>query len=95
MTLGFGALLTGIFVVPAVLLWAGHRMRRRSPAWHTAFWGGVAGHLLAIVIGSIAAMIPAATWADGDTWRGALGFWSFLVLPAAGAAIGSLKGRRP
>ena len=94
MTLGSFALLLGIFGVPMVLLWAGHRMRRRSPRWHAAFWGGIAGHLLALVVGSVAAMVPAEQWAPADVWRGALGLWSFLVSPAMGAAIGVVRAGR-
>ena len=95
MTLGAVALLLGIFGVPVVLLWAGHRMRRRSARWHAAFWGGIAGHLIALVVGSMAAMTPAEQWAPADVWRGALGLWSFLLLPAVGAAIGVARAGRP
>ena len=95
MTFGSVALLLGIFGVPMVLLWAGHRMRRRSARWHAAFWGGIAGHLLALVVGSVAAMTPAEQWVPADVWRGALGLWSFLVLPAIGAAIGFAKSDKP
>lgn len=93
MTTGFAAMLLGVFGVPALLLWAGHRLRRRSREWRGAFWGGIAGHLVALVIGSIAAMTPAATWTDTDTLRGAAGYWSFVVLPLAGAVAGSLRAR--
>lgn len=87
MTIGTVALLLGIFVVPAVLLWAGHRMRRRSPGWHRVFWGAVIGHFFALGIGSVAGMMPAEQWAATDTLRGAAGLWSFLVLPLVGALI--------
>lgn len=93
MTLGIAAMLVGVFVVPALLLWAGHKLRRRSPAWHSTFWGAVMGHLVAIVIGNVAAMMPAAEWSEGDTWRGLAGFWSFTIAPLAGAAIGWLSRR--
>ncbi len=95
MTAGSAAMLLGIFGVPMVLLWAGHRLRRRSARWHAAFWGGIAGHVVAIVIGSVAAMIPAEQWAAADVWRGAIGLWSFLVLPAVGAAIGTARVKWP
>lgn len=93
MTLGSFAMLLGIFGVPAVLLWAGHRLRRRSARWHAAFWGGVIGHVAALLIGSVAAIVPAEQWAPTDLWRGALGLWSFLVLPAIGAMAGALTAR--
>ena len=94
MTPGIIALLLGAFVIPGVLLWLGHRLRRRTPRWRAAFWGGLAGHLIALVVGSIAAMKPAAHWSPDDTLRGALGFWSFLVLPIVGAVIGVLRAPR-
>lgn len=93
MTPGLAMMLVGVFVVPALLLWGGHRLRRRSPAWRRTFWGAVVGHLVAVVIGSVAAMSPAVEWSEGDTWRGLLGFWSFTVAPVAGAAIGWLSRR--
>ena len=92
MTAGLAAMLLGIFVVPAALLWAGHHLRRRSPRIQGAFWGGLVGHVVAVAAG-LAAMFPAAEWADGDALRGALGFWSWLVLPAVGAAVGLARGR--
>lgn len=91
MTIGSLVMLLGIFGVPVALLWAGHRMRRRSARWHAAFWGGVAGHLAALVIGSVAAVVPAEQWAPTDLLRGASGLWSFLVLPAIGAALGAVR----
>lgn len=94
MTVGILALLLGAFVMPGVLLWLGHRLRRRTPRWRGAFWGGVTGHLIALVAGSIAAMTPAAHWSGDDTLRGALGFWSFLVLPVVGAMVGTLRASR-
>ena len=95
MTPGILALLLGIFVVPLLLLWAGHRLRRRPPRWRSAFWGALAGHGLAILIGSLAAMIPPEEWAPSDLWRGLLGLWSFLLLPLIGATVGWLSGNRP
>jgi hypothetical protein len=95
MTPGIAIMLFGVFVVPALLLWGGHKLRRRSRAWHGTFWGAVCGHLLAIVVGSVAAMMPAAEWSASDTWRGLFGFWSFTLAPLAGAAIGWLSKRGP
>ncbi len=93
MTMGIAAMLLGAFVVPAILLWAGHRLRRRSARWHAAFWGAVAGHVLALAIAPIAAMSPAEQWSDANVVRGAVGLWSFLVLPLAGAVVGALRAR--
>lgn len=93
MTPGIAAMMLGVFGVPAALLWAGHKMRRRSRAWHRAFWGAITGHLAALVIGSLAAMLPPETWAPADRVRGFLGFWSFLLFPAVGALVGWLQTR--
>jgi hypothetical protein len=93
MTPGIFAMLLGAFVVPAIILWAGHRLRRRSPRWRSAFWGAVVGHVAALVIGLIAGLFPAEHWSDTDYWRGALGLWSFLLLPAIGAGVGVLRPR--
>lgn len=93
MTPGLAMMLVGVLVVPAVLLWGGHKLRLRTPVWRATFWGAVVGHLIAIVIGSVAAMMPAAEWSGGDTWRGLAGFWSFTLAPLVGAAIGWLSRR--
>jgi hypothetical protein len=93
MSVGVAAMLLGIFGVPATLLWAGHKMRRRSRAWHSAFWGAIGGHLLALVIGLIAAMTPPEQWSAGDRMRGLLGLWSFLLFPALGGVVGWLRAR--
>lgn len=94
MTPGLAALLIGIFVVPLLLLWTGHRLRRRPSRWRASFWGAVAGHVAAIIVGSLAGMIPPEEWGAGDVWRGFLGLWSFLVLPLVGAIVGWLRGVR-
>lgn len=93
MTPGLMAMLAGLFVVPILLLWIGHRLRRRSPRWQHVFRGTLVGHLLAIPVAMLAAMLPPVEWAASDFVRGALGFWSLLVLPAIGALLGSLRGR--
>jgi hypothetical protein len=94
MTPGLAVMLFGVFVVPALLLWGGHKLRRRPPAWRGAFWGAVIGHLVAMVVGSIAGMVPAAEWSATDTWRGVFGFWSFTLAPITGALLGWWRARR-
>jgi len=93
-TPGLAAMLAGVFLVPTVLVWAGHRLRRRPPRWRGAFWGGLIGHILAIPIASVAAMMPPAEWAATDTLRGLFGLWLLLVAPVVGATVGSLLPRR-
>lgn len=94
MTPGLMAMLLGVFVVPATLLWMGHRLRRRPPRWRSMFWGALIGHVIAAVIGLIWAMLPPEEWAATDYVRGTLAFWSFLILPIVGAFAGWLRARR-
>jgi hypothetical protein len=94
MTLGFLVMMVGAFGIPALLLWAGHRLRRRSPRWIAIFWGAVVGHVASLIVGPIASMIPAAEWGPSDVWRGALGYWSFFVFPVLGALIGFARAHR-
>ena len=87
MSLGTVVLLAGLFLVPLLFLSLGHRWRRRSPRQRAAFWGGLAGYLVAACVAMWVGMIPAAEWSSTDTVRGALGLWSLLIAPALGAAI--------
>lgn len=86
-------MLIGLFVVPAVLLWLGHRLRRRTPRQRAVFWGALTGYLLASCVALYASMVPAATWSPDDTLRGLAGFWSLLIGPAIGALIGLARWR--
>ena len=92
MTTGLAAMLLGVFVVPVLLLWLGHRLRRRTPRQHRIFWGALAGHLASLPIAMLAAMIPPAEWSPADVLRGALGLWLPLVAPVVGAALGAMLG---
>lgn len=94
MTPGLAAMLAGIFLVPMALLWAGHRLRRRPPRWRGAFWGALIAHVAMAPVALVAAMSPAAEWAPTDTVRGALGFWSLLVMPVLGGVVGAIVGGR-
>ena len=91
MTAGLAVMLLGLFAVPAVLLWSGHRMRRRSRRWRAVFWGMLTGWGAASCVALTAAMIPPAMWAGDDIFRGLLGFWSLLLVPALGAVIGAVR----
>lgn len=85
------ALLLGLFIVPALLLWLGHRLRDRTPRQRGAFWGGVIGHTAALLIALLALHFPPVLW-TGDV-RIAIAFWAMVVGTAAGAAIGSRRAR--
>ena len=94
MTLTGLVMMVGVFGVPALLVWGGHRLRRRSPQWRAVFLGAVVGHVLAIVVGSIAAMTPPEAWESTDLWRGVLGIWSFTIFPLVGGLVGLVTGKR-
>lgn len=87
------AFIAGLFLVPLALLMVAHKLRRRSPRVRAAFWGGVAGHIIALVLATIWGMIPPETLTPQETARGAASLWSLLVLPLAGALIGWMKPR--
>ena len=93
MTPGVLAMLVWLFAVPAALLWAGHRLRRRPARWRAAFWGALVAHAAIVPVAMVAAMLPPAEWAPDDRWRGFLGFWAPLVAPLVGAAIGAARAR--
>jgi hypothetical protein len=86
------ALLLGLFVVPLVLLAAGHRLRERSTRVRGAFWGGVVGHSIAAIIAVTAMHWPPVIW-TGEV-RTALALWSMLLGGVLGMLIGGLRGSR-
>ena len=87
-----GAFLAGLIAVPALLLWLGHHLRDRSRAQRRAFWGGVIGHSIAMVVALIALHYPAVLWSSEPRIVAAL--WSMLLGGVAGAIIGGVMGRR-
>ncbi len=84
------ALLSGLFVVPVFLLWAGHQWRYKGARMRGAFWGGLIAHSVAALLATGAALYRPAEWDGGDLWRGFIGFWSMLVLFAIGAVAGAM-----
>ena len=94
MSTGTFAFLVGLFIVPVIILWLGHRLRRRTARQRGAFWGGVIGYGAASIAALIVGMYPAAMWGDSDLMRGALGFWSIVVVPVFGAAIGAVMAKQ-
>jgi hypothetical protein len=87
-------MLAGAFGIPALLLWSGHRLRRRPPRWQGAFWGALIAHVIAVPIAAVAAMTPPAEWSVTDTMRGLFGLWLLLLAPLVGGAIGAAAGGR-
>lgn len=92
MTLEHWALLVGLFVVPALLLTLGHRLRRRTPLWRRVFWGGVTGHSIAILVMLIATMIPPVAWEGGPRSRDAAVHWSLVLGAVVGGGIAAVLG---
>jgi hypothetical protein len=90
MSLGVGVFLIGLFGVPLLLLWYGHRLRRRTPRVRSVFWGAVIGHCVAGTLAVVLGMIPPEAWTSEETMRGFVGLWSLLLLPLAGAAVGAV-----
>lgn len=86
-------LLAGLFLVPVVLLWRGHRLRRQSGRFRGAFWGAITGHCIAATVALIASMIPPEAWTSADVARGVLGLWGLFLLPVLGGAIGYFSRR--
>jgi hypothetical protein len=85
------ALLLGLFAVPLGLLAVGHRLRERSPRQRGAFWGGVAGHSIAVLVAMIAMHYPPVLWTT--TSRSALVFFVMLAGGVLGAGLGALRVR--
>lgn len=80
-------LLAGLFVVPLVLLWMGHRLRRRAPRWRSAFWGAVAGHSAGVLATLWVLHYPAVLWGDGA--REMAVHWSMVLGALLGGVIGA------
>jgi len=87
---GIIALLLGLIIVPALLTWAGHKLRARSPKVRGAFWGGIIGYTIAMVAFFVAALAPPIVWAD-DSVRQVVVYWGLLAGSGFGAAIGSFR----
>lgn len=84
----------GLFLIPAGLVWLGHRVRERSERARAVFWGGVIGHTLAMAVTLTASMAPPIWWAGGSALRDAAVHWSLLFGALLGAGIALLLHRR-
>lgn len=90
---GLLVFLVGLYLVPIVLLWWGHRLRRLPPRYRAAFWGAIVGHCVAGLLAVTLGMIPPEAWTEGETIRGFFGLWALFVLPVAGGITGALTVR--
>ena len=87
------ALLTGLFVIPALVLWAGHGFHKRGPRTRAIFWGVVAGHSTAAVPVIWVALFPAEAWSTGLDLRVFMVHWGLLAGGGLGGAVGFLRYR--
>ena len=95
MSIGLLALLVGLFVIPAFLLYLGHRLRRRSRRARAVFWGALCGHTIAGLMAVVYSMIPPEAWTSSDVTRGFFGFYGMLAGGLLGALVGLLASRGP
>jgi hypothetical protein len=96
MSTGLIAMLLGLFIVPAFLLYLGHRLRRRSRRSRGTFWGALSGHTAGALLATVYSMIPPEEWRPEDATRGFFGFYAMLLFALIGALIGYLlASRRP
>jgi hypothetical protein len=91
MNAGLLAFLIGLFVVPVLLLWYGHKLRRRSARARAVFWGALIGHCIAGTLAVTLGMIPPEAWTPDERVRGFIGLWSLSVFPLAGALLGAVR----
>lgn len=87
------ALLAGLLLVPAGLLWIGHGYRTLSILGRRVFWGGVIGHTVGILLTLFVMMMPPVWWQGGDALREIAVHWSLLFGAVVGGVAGSVKAR--
>ena len=92
MSVSLMALLAGMFVVPVLLLWLGHRLRRRPPLLRAVFWGATVGYVAGMLVSLVAMHYPPSPW-DAEGWRTALVHWGMLAGAAVGAGVGQVRAR--
>jgi hypothetical protein len=89
-----GVLLVGLIAVPLALLSMGHGYRRAGRRARGAFWGGVAGYGIGVVLWAWATIAPPVMW-DEASPRIAAVVLALLVCGVLGMAVGAAVGRRP
>ena len=92
MTVSLLGLLVGLFGVPVVLLWLGHRLRRRPPRARAVFWGATIGYGLGLLLMLVAIHYPPVLWEGADlrTW---VVHWGMVIGALVGATIGTIMGK--
>lgn len=84
--------LTGLFLVPLVLLMLGHRLRDRTPTQRRMFWGGIIGYLAGMLVAVSAALYPPVHWPGTDSLRGLLVHGAMLFFGLLGMVSGAVTG---
>ncbi len=87
-------LLLGIFGLPLVLLVKTQRFRDLGTRLRGAFWGGVIGYLVGLLLWTGALLLPQVMWDPGSA-RLAGVVLPLLMCGIVGIAIGALIGREP
>lgn len=96
MSAGQVVLLAGVFVPPLLMLAMGHSYRHRTPPARSAFWGGVVGYGVGVIVTVIAMLVPAVAWGGGPVLRAFVVHGALLAGSVVGMAAGWAKGaRRP
>lgn len=92
MSAGQVVLLAGVFVPPLLMLAMGHSYRHRTSAARSAFWGGVVGYGVGVLLTVAAMLLPTVAWAGA---REVIVHGSLLAGGLLGMAAGwALGGRR-
>lgn len=86
-------LLVGTLAPPLAMLALGHSYRHRGGGARGAFWGGVVGYGVGVVVTVAAMLLPAVAWAGGPVVREAVVHGALLAGSVLGMAVGLALGR--
>ncbi len=87
-------LLAGIFGMPVALLVNSQRFRRLGRRMRGAFWGGLIGYAVGILVWGLATIAPAQMWDPGSVRVAAI-VLTLVLFGSAGFALGALVGKQP
>ena len=90
MMFGRVALLMGLFVAPALLLYLAHHLRLASDTRKRRFWGALCGHVAGLLLATAAMMTPPVWWSGGSVIRDLTVHWAMVVGFAVGWLVAPL-----